>query len=36
MTLPDLHWIERDSAKVEFTRGILTFSKPRATSKKSD
>lgn len=35
MTLPDLHWIERDSAKVEFTRGILSFSKARAPAKKS-
>lgn len=34
MTLPDLHWLERDSAKVEFTRGILTFSKKRAGGKK--
>jgi hypothetical protein len=33
MSLPDLHWLERDSAKVEFTRGILTFSKKRPAAK---
>lgn len=35
MTLPDLHWVERDSAQVDYTEGILTFSKARTPPKKT-
>lgn len=33
MTLPDLHWVEREAANMEPTRGILTFSKKRPAAK---
>ena len=38
LTLPDLHWIEREAGQIEPARGILTFSqkKPAAKPKKGN